>query len=196
MNTSPFLSAQIKDGAAGLAIENAIAAITAAYHTQHNADDTHKTITATGSISERKRTTPMGVWIDLPYSGISFGSDTATATWTVPKANVDNFRYMLIGQTMTISWSLSGTTIGTTAAQGIYFTLPVGTFIQSGREVSTAFPYNDNGTTGIGMARSIQRPNGGPASIVLFKNATGSVFWTVSPALYVFGQITFEVTGI
>lgn len=194
MNTSPFLVEKIQDGAAGLAIENLVSAITAGYHTQHNADDTHGTITASGSISERARTTPMGVWITLPYSGITFGSDTATATWTVTSANVQDLRYMLMGQTMTVRWSIFASAVGTAAARNVYFTLPLGTVIPTAQY--TAFPFSSNGVAGTGFASAVQRPNGGPGSINLNPSVDGTVNWAISGALYVFGQIAFEVTGI
>jgi hypothetical protein len=83
---------QIKDKAAKSACELIASVVSAGYHIQHNTNDTHKTITATGPISERKRTVPIGAWTDIAFLATNY---TATGTtWVVTAAEQVTLKYM------------------------------------------------------------------------------------------------------
>jgi len=61
-------------------------------------------IFASGAITERTRTLPMGEWYDVPFSASNYFVQTGSGTWVVgPAANIQS-RYTLIGKTMI--WSL------------------------------------------------------------------------------------------
>jgi hypothetical protein len=63
-------------------------------------------------ISEKNRPTPMGHWIDVPYSAANFGA--TGGAWTVPSGNVVRFSYMLVGKTAWLQvWIHGGTVSGT-----------------------------------------------------------------------------------
>jgi hypothetical protein len=91
------------------------AAILGCYHTQHNADDTHSTITATGPISERGRSTPIGAWINEPFNAGDFTITGAGNSIVVPApaaaGNIAPISYMLVGTTLFCNVFATGVTL-------------------------------------------------------------------------------------
>jgi hypothetical protein len=163
-----------------------VGAISTAYHTEHNDDDTHKTIHASGSIAERKRTTAMGDWIAVSYLATDF---TASAgTWTVGAGDVGSFRYMLVGTTLTVAFYLETTSVSATPA-ALYLKVP-GNF-KIARQIFNTFAYDDNGVLGIGVA---QVAPAAPTLIGLYNDVRGTALWAVAVnTTAVAGQISFEV---
>lgn len=97
-------------------ISQLAASIGATWDQQHTDDGGHGTITATGSISERSRTTPIGEWIDIPFDA----DDFAGGGWTVTSADVFYLRYRLIGTSMQVQFNVRGKT---TSDPGVSLTL-------------------------------------------------------------------------
>jgi len=91
-------------GFLALQLTNLVATIGAGYHTEHNLDDTHKTITASGSISEHGRRTPLGEWIPLPFSTLAFVG-LGTMTWTV-SPTLATIKYMVVGKTVFLVFNI------------------------------------------------------------------------------------------
>lgn len=60
-------------------------------------------------IYEKQRTTPMGHWIDVPYSAGNFFGNVGT--WTVEAADVNVCAYTLIGKTMILSFWIAGSSV-------------------------------------------------------------------------------------
>lgn len=89
-----------------------VSQIPAAYHMEHTVDDKHSTINATGPISERGRTVPMGEWINLPFDATNYTGNGAM-TWTVTAAGVTTLKYMWLGKTLFIAFRVTGSVGGT-----------------------------------------------------------------------------------
>lgn len=90
------------------------------YGTEHDIDtDRHSTIRATGSISERGRTTPMGEWVNPEFDATAYSVVGAGNSWSVPTPNAGAslwpLSYTLIGKTMFLNVEIvnSSITIGT-----------------------------------------------------------------------------------
>jgi hypothetical protein len=166
-----------------------IAAITRGYHTQHNENDTHKTITATGSISERARTTALGEWIAVPY--VSTNYTATTGTWIVTASQAVSVWYTLVGKTMTVSFLITGSSL--TLATATWLQIKIPAMATSTRQQWGTFAYNDNGTQGTGVCYVIPTTN----TVIRFgKTLTGSSAWTVSATLSLAGSFAFEVSGV
>lgn len=168
-----------------------IVAVTQGYHVEHNEDDTHRTIHATGSISERSRSTAQGVWVDVPYGDITFTS--SAGTWTVNRGSFISLSYMLIGTTMLLSWNFAASSVGGTPAT-LYFSWSDN--ITPTRTVNGVYHYNNNGTRAIGRCTMAPIPAGMRGlrvglSLVNLGNWASSVQNTDAT-----GQFAFEVNGI
>lgn len=87
------------------------------------------TLTRAGSavigadIYEKGRATPMGHWVNVPYSAGNFASNTGL--WTVEAADVGINQYTLIGKTLIWELQLLSTSVPT-VANYLYAFLPVG----------------------------------------------------------------------
>jgi hypothetical protein len=112
-------------GWTALQFSQSVATIQAGFHREHNPDDTHSVIHATGAIYERSRTTPMGEWLAVPFTPANFTA-SGTMTWTVAAADCLNFTYMLIGKTLWINIYINTSTIGGVAAQDLRIAIPGG----------------------------------------------------------------------
>ena len=182
---------QVADGWARKAITDVMTAVTSGYHTQHNTDDTHGTITASGSITERGRATPMGNWIDQAFLATDFTALPTTSTWTLrsgTQPNLQAFAYTLVGRTMMISFAITGSEVSGAVATTLRIKLPANA--QLNHVAYGTFAYNDNGTQGTGMIQA------DPASgnfLRLQKTITGSTTFSVSAALGLVGQIAVEI---
>lgn len=174
-------------GWTALSLLQMVAGILTGYHTEHNDDDTHKTITATGSISERGRSTPQGDWIAVSYAASLFSASTGS-TWTVPASAYTTYAYTLVGRTMTISFQMTAAIVSVAAAAILKLALPAHALV-SRRSVGT-FAYTDNGTAGVGV---VQADPGLGNYLVLSKNLDASVTFSVSGAMTVAGQISVEI---
>lgn len=179
---------QVPDPPTRSALETITSTIGAGYGKQHNADDTHSTITATGSISERKRTTAMGVWATLSFLATYYTA--SSSTWTVTAAQQVTLKYMLIGTTLFVTFNIVASSVGGTPAS-LMLTLPLNA--RSSAIVYGSCSYNDNGTLGTGVILC----NTGTTSpqLTLRKVLDGSVAWSTSAALTIAGTIAFDVSG-
>lgn len=130
MNTTVPTLAQISgdnwrtdSGALRDGLDQVSSNISSAFHTEHNADNTHSTIHASGSISERKRTTPIGEWINVQSSSVVLGIPGAGNSWVnVPKppgTTFFNLSYTLIGKSMWLNVAFPITTLTVAASTGI-----------------------------------------------------------------------------
>ena len=188
MNLGQSFLSQIQDGYVQRTIKQLIANIGAGYHKQHNANDTHGTITATGSIAERNRTVPQGVWTTLPF-GASYYT-ASTSTWTVSAGQQTTLKYMLIGTTLWVTFYINTSTVGGTPAS-LFITFPLNA--SSSAAAYGTCSYNDNGTLGTGVilcATGTTSPR-----LTLRKVLDGSVTWSNSIALTIAGTMAFDISG-
>jgi hypothetical protein len=86
------------------------------------------------NIYEKRRTTPMGHWSDVPFNVGNFG--VYGGTWTVASGNIQLNRYTLIGTTLSWSLSLSGSSASAMSFPILY--LPGPNNGRAGAAVATA----------------------------------------------------------
>jgi hypothetical protein len=147
MRLPNILGAPITDGR----LHTMAASVETGYHTEHNPDDTHATIHATGAISERARTVAMGVWISFtPLTATSFAG--SAAAWTVSVAAQTYLRYMLVGETAFVQFSLDNTSV-TAGSAYLAMTLPVALKPVSDLMLNPCYVV-DNGTGSIGFTQT------------------------------------------
>jgi hypothetical protein len=65
-------------------------------------------MTTPGNLTEKSRTTPVGHWIDVPFSAANFGA--TDGTWTVTAQS--RFSYMLVGKTAVVQLLIPASTVG------------------------------------------------------------------------------------
>ena len=163
-------------------------AIGAAWHREHNADNTHKTIHATGPVYERARTVPIGEWIHQSYTSASFTA-SGGASWPVTADQLKVFEYMFAGNTMWVSFYIETSPIILAAPQALLLTMPVQS--SAAHQQFGTFSYDDNGTRGTGCLTVI--PGAGGTVINLLKDLRGATTWGISANVTVAGQFAFEV---
>jgi hypothetical protein len=172
-------------------IRELVAQVAAGYHTQHNDDDTHKTITATGAISERSRTTPMGEWISVALDASRF-SGSGSMTWTPAPVNGNGLAYMLVGKTMFVRWNLL-TSVGGVASTVLNLKVHDTFRPASGITTQVPFNYGDNGTTGTGNV-VINPYTTGNGVLLQFTHLPNTTNWALSTAnTSLVGEVFFEV---
>lgn len=100
-----------------------------------------------GDLYEKGRTTPVGHWVDIPFSAANF-SATGGGTWTVGAAAIVSNRYGLIGKTclwsIYISWfsganMLAGTITSLQITAPVYPTQPIGNAVGFVTDTSGVF---------------------------------------------------------
>lgn len=163
-----------------------VSGVTAGYHVEHTPDDGHATIHATGAIYERGRTMAMGEWTDVtPFLASNFFGGNLM-TWTVTAAQVELYRYMQIGKTVTIAVEFVATTQGGTAYNQFVFTIPLG--LKAARVMRNQVSINDNGTIVAGHLSTI-----GLNSPFLVIQRNDFANFSAAGTLTVRGETTFEV---
>ena len=141
----------------GFALHQISAAVQGGYHRQHNVDDTHGTIIATGTVTEKSRSKAMGYWTSiLPLPATSFNGNAAA--WTVSVADQLLLHYMLIGETCFLQFDLVNTTV---VAGNVYLaiTLPTAllpaSLVPASSNMSNSCEISDNGTFVAGFSQAV-----------------------------------------
>jgi hypothetical protein len=179
--------------------------VTAGYTVQHNDDDTHATITATGPISERGRTVPMGEWIDPPFDANWFTVTGAGNSWVVSAPTVVSqfyrVSYTLIGKTMFLNVNITNSklTIATGVNQ-ISVAVPPGYRI-AGTFASPNFVGRVHRNVGecinAGTQQGVYFDAQGGVAFILIKLLAGGNFADDSGGSFsVSGQCMFEVEAV
>lgn len=169
-------------------ISELVAQISGSFGREHNDNDTHSTITATGSISERGRTIPMGEWIPVPYNAGDFTA--ITGTWTVDAADVLLFAYMLLGKTLFVTFNLQTTSVSATPTS-LYLKIP-GNFLAKTQMWGLVSVLDNTGTYEAGVA--YVGVNNILNQISLQRQSYGSTNWsTAVNATSIRGTIAFEI---
>lgn len=172
-------------------LDSLVAQVAASYHKEHTVDDGHSTIHASGTISERARTVPMGEWIKVPFLATNFTGD-AGAVWTVTAAEQLVLQYMFVGTTMFVSFNISVSTITTVTPTTLTIAIPTTTRYVATQQFAT-FGFNDNGTTGTGLA--FCGGTGQGVQINLRRDFAAATTFSISAAMSVAGLIAFETAG-
>lgn len=212
MNTTVPTLAQISgdnwrtdSGALRDGLDQVSSNISSAFHTEHNADNTHSTIHASGSISERKRTTPMGEWINVPFNTTDFSVAGAGNSWVpatvAPGATFFAISYTLIGKTMWLNLAVPNAALTiATATNAIFVHVPPG-FRVAG--VSSAGTYIGRTHVGACMILSATVPFLDTGVMQAFAGATtisiqkvGGATFATDAAFTIEGQMFFEVETV
>jgi hypothetical protein len=168
-----------------LTFSQIVAAITTGYHVEHNTDDSHSTIHATGAIYERDRSVAIGDWVDAPFSASNF-TGLAAMTWTVTALQQIALSYLHLGTTLYLNYWIEGAALGGTASSALKLTLPEN--LRVAQYASAPF-YAVNGATAT-TGRSTATP--GDRFIALFK--TDNTNWSTASTVTVQGQIAIKVS--
>lgn len=167
-----------------LQIERIVAGVVTSFHKEHNDDDTHGTIHASGPIFERERTVAIGDWIDVAFAATNF-TGSASMTWTVTSAQQVAFSYLKLGTTIYLNYWIEGAALGGTASASLRLKLPEN--VRIAQYASAPF-YAVNGAATTGRATATP----GDRFITLFK--TDNTNWSLASTVTVQGQIALEVS--
>lgn len=179
-------------------LDQLVGRITAGWRKDHGTDGSHTSIDATGTISERGRTVPMGEWINPTPLSINFVLNGVgnTITFDLPGDGATYFpvSYTLIGKTMILNIAITSATLTLpSACSALYVTIP------DQIRVKATIPGVTNGR----IYRGPCDIGDGAGQIAGFVKATaGDTFVTISKhnianfsagASYFVGQVTFEI---
>lgn len=172
-------------------LNEGFAQVAAGYHIEHNDDDTHKVIHASGALYERLRTVALGEWVSVPADPARF-TGNGTMTWSVPADfSGGGLFYALIGKTMIVNFNIVGTTVG--GVVNTQLKIQVHDTLTPVHVSNAAFWYTDNGTRGVGQCQvgsSVAAKSG--TQLVLLTQTFAN--WTLSAGLtHTQGQMFFEV---
>lgn len=143
------------------------AAVATAFHRQHNVDDTHATIIATGTITEKSRSKAMGYWLNFAPLGADKFAGSAAA-WTVSVANQVLLEYMLIGETCFLHFDIGSTSV-TAGSTYLAVTLPTAILPVSGNQVNGC-EVIDNGTFVAGFCQSAVNTTTAQGELRIFRH--------------------------
>lgn len=123
-------------------------------------------------------------WTTPAFSSGDF-TGSGSMTWTVGAGNVTTFQYRIVGKTMTVIFSILGTTVAGTPSTTLRIKVPASA---SCPKTTVAYALvNDNGTSTAGYCQA----NG---TLIAIGHLPASNFLASSGATEVYGQITFEIT--
>lgn len=106
-----------------------------------------------GGYFERARTVAMGEWIAVAFAAGTYTGNGAM-TWTLTSPDQVSLRYMLVGHTMFLEWSIATSTVGGTPNIGLRIAIPGGFTTSTTALFRGTHSYSDNGGAQlIGTAR-------------------------------------------
>lgn len=181
-------------------VSQAAASIGATWDTEHADDGTHKTITASGSMSERGRTVPIGEWVRPTFNAGDFTGESGKLTWTVSSpvsgSIISPIAYLIIGRTMWLAIDIVNSSVSVTSSGTLSIKIPGGYKVKS--VAFGDFTYGGFHTVGYcinnGTARSVllkaEPANSGYVDII---NLLSSDSFVTATDHTVRGIIPFEV---
>lgn len=128
----------------------------------------------------------IGTWTSPAFSAGVFTAN-GSMTWTVAEADVGAYCYMLNGNTMTVSFSVSTTTVGGTPNNELRIAVPASKTVRFNHHNAIAY-LSDNGVATRGFVTATHNLT----YLRIFREDAGN-FTAATDATYVYGQITFEV---
>jgi hypothetical protein len=163
--------------------------------TDVNADDidvtgaiTADTVDSTTGYTEMGRTAPQGVWTDVAFNAANFTA-SGTMAWTVASGDQNTYTYMLIGNTMFLSFKISTSTVVAPLSTTLRLAIPGGYVVATDYTTSGGLDYNQGA-----WLKGCCEVASGEAYVRLFTQGFGSANWAASTDLtYLQGQIIFEV---
>ena len=126
-----------------------------------------------------------GAWVTPTYAAGDFTA-TGSMTWTVEAGDVADYKYTIINKTMIVSFVISASVVGGTAATQLLVKVPAGKTVVGG---SIGFMTLHQGA----WVASDCKIDDGETSIKCFVNITGSTNWALG-ATSLQGFIIFEIS--
>lgn len=139
LNGKTLVTAESTQSISGPKTLTSTLTVNAAINATGNINTTAGVGAVTG-IFEFSRGVPSGVGIAVSYADNLFAGDAVDGNWVVASEDMVNFRYRLMGNTILISLSLTGTTVAGTPT-ALQVTIPGG-FTAAHDEGGVAFSYN------------------------------------------------------
>jgi hypothetical protein len=145
-----------------------------------------------GAFRERGRTTPVGEWINMPYSATDFGI-TGTGTWTVAAGDVAVQRYMLIGNTLFYHVYLASTTV-TGAPASLFVKLP-SPYVAQYPFLTPYYRYDNTLPVNTTWGNACLYCVGGsdPTRVYLYYNQNHGSVWKAISDLYISIMLTMQI---
>lgn len=131
-----------------------------------------------GNLSEKGRTTPLGHWITIPYSGTDFTAYAAGA-WTVDSGDVLTLTYTLIGKTAILNLLVFNTSVSGSPAE-LRFALPSG--LVASATINLPFWFLNAGGWQLGACQT----TAGAGYLRFMVNPSGSAWPTITDGLYLY----------
>jgi hypothetical protein len=143
---------------------------------------------AAEGLYDKGRSVAIGVWTDVAFDANNFTAN-GTMTWTVASGDQNTYRYMLIGNTMFLSFKISTSSVTAPLNTQLRIAIPGGFTVASGYTTSGGLDYNQGA-----WLKGCCEVASGEAYVRLFTAGFGSANWAASVVLtYLQGQIIFEV---
>lgn len=162
---------------------------------QHNDDGSHSDITAdtveANSFLVRGDMANLGEWFSPGFKTTYFTGNNSM-TWTVARADVQVFKYTIIGTTMIVAFTILGSTVAGTPSTALQISLAGNLVAKDG-----AFSFIravDNGSPA--EATAVILAGESVISIYLNQGYPSGVWAASTDATDVYGQITFEVARV
>ena len=111
------------------------------------------TVSASAGVFDQGRSTAMGEWQSVTYNSGNFTAN-GSMTWTVDSGDQVAYRYMLIGHTMWLAFTLNGTSVGGTLNSELHVAIPGG-FSNASAATLAAVRSFDNGTDTVGFCGAV-----------------------------------------
>jgi hypothetical protein len=101
------------------------------------------TVSTSGALFERSRSTAMGEWTSVAYSAGNFTTPGGVMTWTVDSGDQITYAYALVGKTMFLAVYLDTTSITCTCSPTVSIAIPGG--FTAAKKIQSAALMFDNG---------------------------------------------------
>jgi hypothetical protein len=143
---------------------------------------------AAEGLYDKGRDVAIGVWTDVAFDAANFTAN-GTMTWTVASGDQNTYSYMLIGNTMFLSFKFSTTTVAGVPNTTLRLAIPGGFVVATGYTTSGGLDYNQGA-----WLKGCCEVASGEAYVRLFTAGFGAANWAASVDLtYLQGQIIFEI---
>lgn len=204
MNTTFPFREQVGDGHLRDGLDHLGAQVLAGYGKEHdNNTDRHSTIRATGPISERDRTAPMGEWINPAFKASSYTVGGAGNSWVVAAPGANNvlypLSYLLVGATMWLNVDVVNSALTIAAATNTVSIQIPDTFRSAGfalgalkQRTCYGFCYLiNNGAAASGILQVA--PSSAAANTTVSVSKVDGTNFVTSTDFTIIGQVFFEV---
>ena len=144
-------------------------------------------IEPTGAIMERGRATPLGEWINVPYSAANFTANAGT--WNVEAGDQKTFSYTLIGKTLIIVVHIEVSTLSASPTS-LFIKIPGG-FLSATNTRNLCHMYLAGDATGTWQIGVMYASIG--SNVIAVVKVASTAMPNACANVYVMGQIVLEI---